>query len=161
MGTDVYLEWKGKKEEDSKKQVTGFSIDAGDVGYLRASIGMVEENAVLRLMFPEKYWKNGSKAIYDFKGNCILLGKVLKSYLNNDDLQECLNEKAKDSLNSQKAMGDAIMKAFSQKGFEIEEVKDNEELQFKIMWAKSIMEFFKLGVELQENGQRPYPYISW
>jgi len=43
-------------DSDRQKQYTGFSIDAGGVGYLRASIGMSTENAVLRALFPEKFW---------------------------------------------------------------------------------------------------------
>ncbi|MBA7692634.1 hypothetical protein ES703_101201 [subsurface metagenome] len=45
MGTDIYLDWKGKTKKDQEKQYTGWSIKAGDVGYLRASIGMTRENA--------------------------------------------------------------------------------------------------------------------
>lgn len=35
MGIDIYLEWNGMSEEDKKKQFTGYSAVAGDVGYLR------------------------------------------------------------------------------------------------------------------------------
>ena len=52
MGTDVYLEWKGKSEADSKAQLTGFSISAGAVGYLRVSIHMQREKRVLRTVRP-------------------------------------------------------------------------------------------------------------
>jgi hypothetical protein len=70
MGTDVYLDWKGKSKEDKEKQCTGFSIDAGEVGYLRASIGMTTENAFLRGLFPNKrnillhgWWENWFQAL--------------------------------------------------------------------------------------------------
>ena len=67
MGTDIYLEWEGKTKEDKEKQTTGFSIKAGDAGYLRASIGMVTENSFLRVLFPEKYWENeGEQIRYEF-----------------------------------------------------------------------------------------------
>jgi hypothetical protein len=35
MGIDIYLEWDGMDEEEKIAQATGFSITAGDVGYLR------------------------------------------------------------------------------------------------------------------------------
>ena len=60
MGTDVYLEWSGMSEKDKKKQLTGFCINAGNVGYLRASIGMRSENSVLRKVFSEEFWKGKS-----------------------------------------------------------------------------------------------------
>ena len=64
MGADIYLDWNEKTAEDKEKQNTGFRIDAGDVGYLRASMGMVRENSFLRALFPEKYWNNNmGKAI--------------------------------------------------------------------------------------------------
>ena len=57
MGTDIYLEWNNKSEEERKKQITGFDIRAGNIGYLRASIGMVEENSFLRQIFSNDYWE--------------------------------------------------------------------------------------------------------
>jgi len=38
MGMSVYLEWDGMTKEDEDKQITGFDITSGHVGYLRASI---------------------------------------------------------------------------------------------------------------------------
>ncbi len=35
MGIDVYLNWDGMTKEDKEKQFTGFSVHAGNVGYLR------------------------------------------------------------------------------------------------------------------------------
>jgi hypothetical protein len=35
MGIDIYLEWDGMDEQEKASQATGFSIMAGDVGYLR------------------------------------------------------------------------------------------------------------------------------
>lgn len=35
MGIDIYLKWKGQKAEEAAAQITGFSIVAGDRGYLR------------------------------------------------------------------------------------------------------------------------------
>jgi hypothetical protein len=35
MGIDIYLTWDGITPEEEKKQITGFSIQHGHVGYLR------------------------------------------------------------------------------------------------------------------------------
>ncbi len=35
MGIDIYVEWDKRTEEEHDKQMTGFSIESGDVGYLR------------------------------------------------------------------------------------------------------------------------------
>lgn len=35
MGIDIYARWKTMSDKDQDKQYTGFSIHAGDVGYLR------------------------------------------------------------------------------------------------------------------------------
>jgi hypothetical protein len=56
MGTDIYLHWDKKSDKDDDAQITGFDITSGGVGYLRASIGMYQENMFLRQIFDEKYW---------------------------------------------------------------------------------------------------------
>jgi len=68
MGTDIYLRWDKQSQADKKKQYTGFSINSGDVGYLRASIGMTRENAILRIVFPDEYWE-GKKSSFNFTEN--------------------------------------------------------------------------------------------
>lgn len=35
MGIDIYMKWPGQTEAESKAQITGFSVDCGNVGYLR------------------------------------------------------------------------------------------------------------------------------
>ena len=35
MGIDVYVEWDKRTEEEHDRQITGFSIESGDAGYLR------------------------------------------------------------------------------------------------------------------------------
>lgn len=35
MGIDIYARWKGMTKKETDKQLTGFSITAGDTGYLR------------------------------------------------------------------------------------------------------------------------------
>jgi hypothetical protein len=35
MGIDIYAEWDGMSQDDEAAQVTGFSVEHGQVGYLR------------------------------------------------------------------------------------------------------------------------------
>ena len=35
MGIDIYARWKGQTDEEEAAQITGFSVERGDVGYLR------------------------------------------------------------------------------------------------------------------------------
>ena len=35
MGIDIYMRWKGQTKEEEEAQYTGFSVTAGEVGYLR------------------------------------------------------------------------------------------------------------------------------
>lgn len=35
MGIDIYAKWKNISEKEEKSQYTGFSVNSGDVGYLR------------------------------------------------------------------------------------------------------------------------------
>src|SRR3990170_26881 len=59
-------------------------IFAGKVGYLRASIGMVQENEVLSLLFEEKFWKSRSDngLPYDFIENFEKMTIIIRKYCN-------------------------------------------------------------------------------
>lgn len=158
MGTDIYLNWKGKTDDDEKKQITGYSIEAGNVGYLRASIGMTDENAVLRAIFPDKVWESSNEngEVYDFKGNAVFLKSILKDYIAGKDID------VGDRLNKQKEMDKNIKKMFSGLGgFWMTSTSDKEDLDRRKVWAKSLIEFFELGIKLQEQGKKPRVYISW
>lgn len=170
MGTDVYLEWNEKTNADEQKQVTGWGIGSGYVGYLRASIHMVQENALLRMLFPEKYWSKRSKEEYDFKANLRLLvdlgNKYLQSVENGTEME--MPEQVKHAVTEYKARNDAIVKAVQEAaiktapGAEVKlAVGELEGMADAIKWLKSVVGFFKLGIQKQEQGLKPYPYISW
>lgn len=156
MGTDVYLHWKGMTKADHKAQITGWQITAGNKGYLRASIGMVEENMVLRMVFPEKYWQGECRDPYNFVGNSVLIVNVLREYLNGKMRPELMPsnaelDKMKETICLLKGMIDGT-------GGEIIE---EEEKKFIVVWAKSLFDFFLLAMEKQKAGLKPYPEISW
>lgn len=197
IGSNVYLEWSNKTEDEKKKQLTGFSIDAGDVGYLRASIGMMEENGVLREIFPEEFWdhklcipKGLSKQEeerfwesfqgpeFDFKANAQKVIPIIAKYLGikTQKLIEQWKDKpeAKELLAlvkptkitkgqmQQIAMGASILNAFSGLGFDKVFIANlSNDPEGKRMWAKSLFNFFVLGLKLQEAGRKPSVYISW
>jgi hypothetical protein len=170
MGTDVYLEWTGKTEEEKQAQFTGWSIEAGHVGYLRASIGMANENGFLRMLFPSKYWKERSCDEYDFKANYEMLNSMGLEYLicaASGKQFETAEEQDKE-LKKQEQAALAIHGAITQLAdrfgasekfkLYIGAVRD---FRCAVEWLNSIFSFFELGMEKQEKGLKPYPYISW
>lgn len=163
MGTDIYMEWKGKSKEDSEKQNTGFSTTDGDIGYLRASIGMHNENVVLRLLFPNEYWdhKDEEAPPYDFEKNWEKMVKLTMVYvigiLANKEFPEM--EEMAETVKMQKD----IMEKLKESGFGGDDIHMSKGLDFisGIGWVNSLVEFFRMGCKLQEEGKKPYPYISW
>jgi len=170
MGTDVYLEWEGKTEEEQKAQYTGWSIEGGFVGYLRASIGMARENAVLRLLFADKYWAKRSPEEYDFKGNFEMLNAIGFRYLLSvvtgkpfdigEDKAEAMkpqHEQALAVLGAVRQLGERLGASEKMKVY----VGGIDDFRSAVSWLNSLFSFFELGIEKQEAGLKPYPYISW
>jgi len=183
IGTDIYLHWKGQTDEETEKQSTGFSISSGDVGYLRASIGMHNENALLREIFPKKYWEPKEKDFvvvgkttydfdkdkkeydvkiipYNFKENFPKLKTLLSRYLlYNIEGVELRHEGAK----SQVDMGENIVKALGNLGFDKSNIYSpgEQDIEGAIMFANSMLNFFYLGIEKQEKKLKVGIYISW
>jgi len=154
MGTDIYLSWDGMTEEEKKAQVTGWRIDAGKVGYLRASIGMVRENEALSLIFPDRYWE-GNTLAYDFKANLNNIFRILLSYAQNKTFLVDAEH-----LEDQKKMADTVFSALKA-GFKDAKIGMGSSDKPSKKWAKSVMEFATLGLEKQERGKNPKVSISW
>ena len=53
MGIDVYLRWEGMTDEDRDRQMTGFDITAGAVGYLREAYFAKKNLYGTQVMFKE------------------------------------------------------------------------------------------------------------
>ena len=155
MGTDIYLKWKGQTAKQKQDQFTGFDITKGNIGYLRASIGMTRENQTLRLIFPEKHWE-GKELTYDFSENIELIFKAISSYLSDGDIDVQGREKP------QQQHGQIIVDFFKGQGGVVVNVNDlNSDDDDKKLWAKSVMEFCMKGVGLQKKGLKPKVYITW
>jgi len=163
MGTDIYMEWKGKSKQDSQKQLTAFSISAGNKGYLRASIHMQKENALLRMLFNvNKYWDKHEKAAYDFKGNFEILKELGFKYLTSVYMGIDFETTEKEHLEKQANQKKLIMAALKKMNIPGKIITNNiQDFRFAVMWLESLFEFFELGIELQDKGFEPYPYISW
>jgi hypothetical protein len=53
MGIDIYAYWRGQTEVEKEAQCTGFSVVAGDVGYLREAYH--GEPYATRVLVPEAF----------------------------------------------------------------------------------------------------------
>jgi hypothetical protein len=169
MGTDIYLEWNEKTEAEDKQQSEAcLTIAGGDAGYLRASIHMLNENAVLRLLFSAKYWNSRSKDEYDFKGNYPMLEQLAVKYILSSisGNEMTVTEELDTNRASLKKSGQAISQALKA----LEQVAngslqicngETEGLADAVEWLNSLFQFFSLGMWKQEEGLKPYPYISW
>ena len=164
MGTDVYLEWQGKKDEP--EQTASSSVEVEN-DYLRASIHMVAENGVLRMLFAEKYWLKRSKDEYDFKGNYEMLKGIGLKYLVSVAAGKPMKlpEEVSEVLKRQEKSAAAIMGALKRIVGDKEGVSVScgsiEDFGEAVKWLNSLFSFFELGIEKQEKGFKPYPYISW
>ncbi len=161
MGTDVYLEWEGKPEKEAPV-CTGYVIDDG---YLRACVSMVRENSVLRMLFPEKYWCGRSREAFDFKGSFEQLSAIGWRYLVSV-VKGVPFEIARDQqavLEEQREMCAAILQSITSQMPEGARIGASELTEFRdaVAWLEAVFSFFELGIGKQEQGLKPYPYISW
>ena len=156
MGTDIYLNWDGKTKEEQEAQYTGYSIDAGDKGYLRASIGMANENAVLMSVFSSEYWdsQEDDGVVFDFSKE-----KYVK--LQNLGLKYLLANVVGIEIPLKNELGEKVESLF--KGlFGADSVVASKSGGFPsaVMWLDSLFRFFELGMKKQEEGKNPKVYIS-
>ena len=61
MGIDIYMHWKGQTESERKAQFTGFSVESGDVGYLREAYH--GEPYATRALVPEAFEDDGADGV--------------------------------------------------------------------------------------------------
>ena len=157
MGTDIYLSWDKQTEEEKKAQITGYNIEAGSKGYLRASIGMVKGNHLLRLIFPDEFWKKYEELPYDFQANfnkMLNLGfQYLLSVVFGIDIQVSEEQK------KQTEMVDRFLEII--KGYSKVICHRESDFPFAVCWLNSLIEFFELGIEKQEENLNPKVRISW
>jgi hypothetical protein len=156
MGTDIYLEWDNMTEKEKEAACPGWAIDAGNAGYLRASIHMDAENTVLCIVFPDRYWKAGEPIEYDFVENTKRLPDIIAGYLRGEKMKE-----GNGIVEKQKMMRDTVLQLLEAKGVEKIQFGENTGSEAKKIWAHSLVDFFRLGAEKQKEGKHPTVYISW
>lgn len=168
MGTDIYMRWNGMTKEDHVLQCRGFDIGSGACGYLRASIGMANENYVLRTLFGDDYWKSGKTQAYDFANAFSRMMELALSYLIACLTGSSLEENSEDA-STEKSSGTLVVEALKKAGWSEGGIvfpgspgsDPLIDLRYGIMWFESLIEFFELGMAKQKEGLTPYPMISW
>ena len=171
MGTDIYLSWDGQTKAEKKAQYTGYSINSGKVGYLRASIGMETENSVLGEVFPLKtYWLHEDVEAkededgytpYDFKQGWAVLQMVAKKYL--ASMLFGIPYKKNDVQIKHEQWVKNVTEMLAQKGkFDKVIISAlDDDLPSAVMWLNSLYEFFYLGMSKQDKKLNPKVLISW
>ena len=157
MGTDVYLKWDKQTKEDKEAQYTGFDIDAGKVGYLRASIGMLKENAILRALFPAPIWEG--KGSFKFEENWEKANKLCLVYILSEvsGIELPIDEGQKKQIE----FGNSVTEIFKKAGVEKIQATSNNGFYHALMWAKSLLDFMALGIEKEDKKLNPKVVISW
>lgn len=156
------MKWDGQTRAQKNKQYTGYSINAGGVGYLRASVGMETENAVLREVFPSEIWEKAGKYIaYDFNQGFAVLQMVAKKYL-----VTCLFgvpfEKTSAQVKNEQWVKELESFLHVKGKFDkVEASTIDNELPSAVMWLNSLYQFFWLGIARQEKKLNPKVMISW
>jgi hypothetical protein len=161
------MRWDNQTEKERKAQITGFSINAGDRGYIRASIGMVKENQLLSILFPYKdYWKDcPDPKEYDFsEENYMKLVKLGYAYLVSVMFQ--LDVEPNEVGKVGKKMEENVTSMMEEAGWKEEKgIKifshNVTGLEDAVMWLNSVFQFFRLGMRLKEEKKNPKIYISW
>lgn len=92
MGIDIYLSWDGQTKEEEEAQYTGFSIEDGHNGYLRAAYWNREGCSIFYDLFDSAKWDDGEPFEYDFKKNYKKMLQLVKS----NKQQECWNKSLRD-----------------------------------------------------------------
>ncbi|MFH1934300.1 MAG: hypothetical protein ABIN18_22350 [Pseudomonadota bacterium] len=159
MGTDIYLDWNGRTRKDKEKQITGFDINAGNAGYLRASIGMTTENAFLRGLFASDYWEAGKPLRYHFTeegykklhmaGLAYLASSITGKEIEHPEMK------------AYHEFGNQITEIFKGMGFDEVQKSDTCNFRHAVMWLNSVFSFYELGLQKEKQGLEPKVYISW
>lgn len=174
MGTDIYLRWDDQSKQEKESQYTGFSIRAGEVGYLRASIGMSEENGMLREIFPsiywnppepkglseeerKKYWEDYQDPEYDFVSRKEKNADAITRYIGGETLPFDML-KAYPELAS---MITGLKKAAKKSDFHVECKESEDDMTWRVEYAQEVVKFLTLGEQLQKEGRHPRVCISW
>lgn len=156
MGTDIYLSWNKITKKEKKDQCCGWNIYSGNLGYLRASIGMQNENGLLRMVFEDKFWEGTADEDgyeFDFIGNWEKIQRLGFMYLVGVVSGKPINQ-------FNQGHGEAIKKLLEEFNDEVQ-MGGNLHFVEAVGFLNSVFEFFRLGCTKQQEGKNPKVYISW
>jgi hypothetical protein len=169
MGTDIFLKWDGMTEQESNAQLAAsksFRLNAGRLGYLRASTGMKRENAFLRLIFPLEYWYNstGEPVPFNFLLGQSALSRGARAYL--QSARDGTSPNFKDYTLVAVSTNEEIKMTTNQsvEGVGLQKVVAGDEdlvLEAAKEWLEEVAEFFNIGMEKQDAGLHPKILVSW
>jgi hypothetical protein len=149
MGTDIYLSYDGQDMSDKYCQE----------GYIRASIGMINENYVLRQIFPPECWESEEN---NFKYTFDLVPKVMR-----------VGEQYLDAVHEGYQLGNAgeagvehgnnianLLKQILPEGTSMVMGGINDIFEAK-RWLKTLSMHIAIGISKEQAGLNPKVVISW
>jgi len=163
MGTDIFLSWDGITDLEKAVQTAAareFALNAGHTGYLRAAIGMKRENALLRSIFPARFWydTSGRAMPYDFKTGLLALNRLAKVYIRSIETD---TEPNLEGYALVTAMDKITKELLAKRGYREVASTNDLTLDEAMDWLKELAEFFGLGAQKQLEGKNPRIFISW
>ena len=154
MGTDIYLSYEGQDQEEQDEQASVlFESNKGELGYIRASIWMKEENDFLRRLFPEDIWESPEPKSYDFDENYEKFKFLSEHYLLGTPMEVPHDETAE-------VFAEVITKLAEKVGGTVVKGGEMDE-EGKKKWLRSVKAFFDKGHQLQKQKCTPRILISW
>ena len=149
----MYLEWNGMSKDQTDGQITGYAIDAGGLGYLRASIWMTRENAFLKYLFSKSWEKGKARCKFENYGELDSLGvKYLMTAYQGVELDS-----------ESKQSGVKLMEqlnALVGKGCDRVVANQKNDFRGSVTWLDSLYSFYELGMRLENEKKKPVVLIS-
>jgi hypothetical protein len=139
------------------KHKRGHSIEGGGAGFIRASIGMQDEKAVLQTLFTKGFWQGSAPKRFDFNDACRKIKDILSGYMEGEKIKpafEIPGEKKmlllyeKMALEAHDDGKDAGVPRLNTKAD-------------RFLWASNVMSFFEKGRILEKEGKKPKILIEW
>lgn len=149
MGTDIYLSYDGQDQN-----IEGY----WEEGYIRASIGAINENWVLRKVFPEEIWDD--KMPENFKYNMDLLEKAQRlkpQYIDSVEKDYLLGSKDEAGVKH----GDGIANLFQNLGFGVMQDSGHKSVNSAYAWFRTLENHICIGIAMELLGKNPQVEISW
>ncbi len=149
MGTDVYLMYDGKDPNGKN----------WEEGYIRASIGMVNENYVLRQIFPPECWEHEEN---NFEYTWDLVAKVMRigeQYLDAVHKGYQLGSKGEAGVEHADNIAN-LLKSLVPEGATMQ-MGGIDNLNEARRWLQSVSNHVAIGISKARAGLNPTVDISW